>query len=609
MRSCAAFLLMLALLAAYIPAAASTPAVLPFQGVITNASGEPIANGTAVTFTIRDDAPIDHWTATYAVTAVDGVVSLMLGEDDGAGQLPLPASVFADGGERFLVIEVGGEELAEIRLGTSAYAFHAATADDLSVNVVSSLDGVSNDGGDIDLIAGGGIGIETDDTANTITISATGGGGTGDITAVNTVVDSGLTGGAETGDVNLAIAAGGVDEARLAVDAVTNAKLADNAVGSSEVADDTLTEADLDVDVISSLNGVTADGGNINLVAGSDINLTIDDAANTIKIDASGGGSGDITAVNTAAGSGLMGGAETGDVSLAIAAGGVDEARLAVNAVTNAKLADNAVGQAEIATGAVGSDEVENASLTANDLSVNVISSLNNVVSDGGNIDLIAGNNVTITPNDATNTISISSAVGVGGSGTTYYLPRWTSAYFLGTSAIYQAGSKLGIGTTDPQATLHCVGQMIALGGTINDGIIIGSQLAANNLAAHLSWQSDLGLSIHSWGRQFGSSCSSTAIPCRYWHDLANGKAPLHQLWRRDLWPNHEHEAANTGGVVGLSVPVDGFGIGGAFKGGSMAVKAKSTPRAQSPTPESTAMSTVAAAPTMECMAGRAALQ
>ncbi|UCF63581.1 MAG: hypothetical protein JSW33_13605, partial [bacterium] len=46
-------------------------------------------------------------------------------------------------------------------------------------NVLGSLDGVSNDGGNIDLVAGSNVTITPDDGANTITISATG-GGTGD---------------------------------------------------------------------------------------------------------------------------------------------------------------------------------------------------------------------------------------------------------------------------------------------------------------------------------------------------------------------------------------------------------------------------------------------
>ncbi len=67
--------------------------------------------------------------------------------------------------------------------------------------------------------------------------------------------------------------------------------------------------------------------------------------------------------------------------------------------------------------GTVGSVGITDNSLTAADLAVNVVSSISGVTNDGGNIDLLAGNGITITPNDANNTITIG-ATGYGGLGT-----------------------------------------------------------------------------------------------------------------------------------------------------------------------------------------------
>jgi hypothetical protein len=86
-----------------------------------------------------------------------------------------------------------------------AIAADAVTAPKIAPDVVSSIDSVSNDGGNIDLVAGANVTITPDDAANTITIDAAGGGG-GDITSV-WPGDATLWGGADQGDVTLGVAA------------------------------------------------------------------------------------------------------------------------------------------------------------------------------------------------------------------------------------------------------------------------------------------------------------------------------------------------------------------------------------------------------------------
>ena len=54
---------------------------------------------------------------------------------------------------------------------------NAVTADKILPNIVSSIDGVTNDGSNIDLEAGANITITPDDANNKITISASGSGG------------------------------------------------------------------------------------------------------------------------------------------------------------------------------------------------------------------------------------------------------------------------------------------------------------------------------------------------------------------------------------------------------------------------------------------------
>jgi hypothetical protein len=59
--------------------------------------------------------------------------------------------------------------------------------------------------------------------------------------------------------------------------------------------------------------------------------------------------------------------------------------------------------------GTVGSAGVTDNSLTATDLNVDVVSSVEGVDNDGGDIDLVPSGNITITPNNANNTITIGS--------------------------------------------------------------------------------------------------------------------------------------------------------------------------------------------------------
>jgi hypothetical protein len=73
----------------------------------------------------------------------------------------------------------------------------------------------------------------------------------------------------------------------------------------------------------------------------------------------------------------------------------------------------NQVGTIGLAKNAVTSAKVEDNSLTAADLRVNVVSSIDGVVHDGGNIDLVAGPHMTITPNHSTNQITLDPIPGI----------------------------------------------------------------------------------------------------------------------------------------------------------------------------------------------------
>ena len=72
----------------------------------------------------------------------------------------------------------------------------------------------------------------------------------------------------------------------------------------------------------------------------------------------------------------------------------------------------------------------------------------------------------TASPTSATSTPSAAAAA-LTGSGTTNYLPKWTSSSNLGVSKIFQSTSgDIGIGTTTPSTTLDVNGRTLVTGGS-----------------------------------------------------------------------------------------------------------------------------------------------
>lgn len=340
-----------------ITAQGQIPRTISYQGVLTDAVGVAVPDGNYTLNLSIYDVPtggMRSWYEQQVVSTSKGVFNVQLGAVTPLRLLfdrPLWLGV---------AINIGAELTPRTVLTASSYSFRALRADTASdaralngigisqtpePNTILPLDAngkfpasaipgvpaIIQDGSitaikiangevvksintmhdDVTLVAGSNVTITP--MGNTLTISATPGGGGGDITAVN--AGAGLSGGGQSGDVSLAIANQGV----------TNAMIANNGIDATKIANGA---------VVRSVNTIT---DNVTIQAGS--NVQVNQAGNTITISATpGGGGGDITAVNTAAGSGLTGGVQSGDANLSIANNGVTTSRIVDGAVTGAKL-------------------------------------------------------------------------------------------------------------------------------------------------------------------------------------------------------------------------------------------------------------------------------
>lgn len=90
---------------------------------------------------------------------------------------------------------------------------------------------------------------------------------------------------------------------------------------------------------------------------------------------------------------------------------------------------------------------------------------------------------------DSANSVWKNSTIsaGVSGSGTTNYLPKWSSSSALANSIIYNSVTGIGINTTTPRAALEVNGQIYASNGAIwsqdNQGFLIGDLTAGASYA------------------------------------------------------------------------------------------------------------------------------
>jgi hypothetical protein len=207
-----------------------------------------------------------------------------------------------------------------------------------------------------------------------------------------------------------------------------------------------------------------------------------------------------------------------------------------------------------------------------------VVKSLNSLKDD---VNLVAGSNISITPSGNNLTISATGGgSGIGGSGTTNYIPVFTNSTSIGNSLISEISGKIGIDDNNPNYML-----------TINSGAAAGLGLKIHRTGGTNLLLKNDGSPTDEKGWAFNVYSTKLQIRTIADNDVTtllnvatfqrNGnvgigtESPAYPLHVQSSDADNVIYSEYTGttavdeiGVYGKSRPVAGYGIGGSFEGG-----------------------------------------
>ena len=222
----------------------------------------------------------------------------------------------------------------------------------------------------------------------------------GDITGIFTAAGSGLSGGAATGDVNLAIntdgttvSVNGTNQLQISDGGVSSAKLANNAVTSAKIQDGTIVNADLATNSVSSANIIDGTVTSADIADGTITGVDVLDGT-IANVD---------LAANSVSTTNIIDGTVS---SVDIADGTIANIDLAANSVSSANIIDGTVTSADLASNAVAGTNILDASITNADLASNAVTS--NIIQDGTIVtaDIASGGASTVLTTNSSGVVS-----------------------------------------------------------------------------------------------------------------------------------------------------------------------------------------------------------
>jgi hypothetical protein len=271
LRTVMAVLFMVLFTGAAFSQSVDAPHKISYQGLLTDGSGKPIADGAhSLTITLYSDAggTSQVWQSTFSTTTSNGIFNVILG--DAGAILPSPltmplwlgVSVDNNAELRPLTQVVSAPYalgIADSTVSTTKIQNGAVTADKMSDNYVNQVTlnrGVfyTKKGKSIDLTVGRNLNLTVDsDAAGNMTaiIDAIGGG---TVTSVTAPQDGGLYATTTSTDVEIGIAPLGIQTGMYADGSVTEPKLATGAVDSRTILDGSVQGVDIAPNTITGSN-------------------------------------------------------------------------------------------------------------------------------------------------------------------------------------------------------------------------------------------------------------------------------------------------------------------------------------------------------------------